>query len=55
MASQSAVRDYAEVLEIQSYSRVFHEYADIWTPTVVETLLVKLEPTNLKYPRVVVL
>lgn len=32
----------------QSFVRVYHAYIDNWTPAIVQTLLVKREPTNPK-------
>ena len=47
-ASQVVTVEKLQVLEINSYIRGYHAYADVWVPAVGETLLVKPEPTNAK-------
>ena len=42
--SQVVTVDELQVLEINSYIRGYHTYADVWVPAVGETLLVKPEP-----------
>ena len=46
MASQAESSSGLEILEIQSYIRGYHEYMEVWTPTIGETLVVKPEPSN---------
>ena len=48
MASQVVAGAGLEVLEINSYIRGYHAYMDIWEPTIGETLLAKMEPSNIK-------
>ena len=52
MASEVTIRDHLEVVDIHSYSRGYHAYIDIWTPTVSEILLVKRIPIQWLYIKV---
>ena len=46
MASQSVASTEQSVTEIESFVRGYHEYKDIWQPTIGEVLPLKREPTN---------
>ena len=48
MVSQDVSGSGQDVLEICSYVRGYHEYSDLWTPTIGQVLRVKPEPTNEK-------
>ena len=46
MASRPVASAEQSVTEIESFVRGYHEYKDIWQPTVGEVLVLKREPTN---------
>ena len=42
----SEVVEEGSCYEWSSYIRGYHDYQAVWTPTIRETLLLKVEPTN---------
>ena len=53
MAAVSAAGDKIVQFELNHYIRGYHDYMDIWTPYIGETLSLHCEPSNSKDPHAV--